>query len=106
MSGSAEAADAQSACAEAAARIILLENALHTRLNETVGARIDVKRVLLNGDRDLLQEAELLLIQHGATEAWRVLIVRAIEQHLAGMSEDREVTERILDALEVLTKVE
>ncbi len=52
---------------------------------------------------DALRTAKLLLDQHGAREAWRILTARAIKEHLAGRIEHRTITQQVLSALHKLT---
>ena len=52
---------------------------------------------------DAVQTAKLMLQQHGAREAWRMLIARAIDEHLTGNVEHRDITQQVLSALRMLS---
>lgn len=53
---------------------------------------------------DALRTAKLMLDQHGAKEAWRILTARAIDEHVAGQVEHRTITQQVLSALHTLTR--
>ena len=54
-------------------------------------------------DRDIYTTANLLLLQHGQQEAWRIATVRALDLHLAEDAAGRDIWERIVAALKDLT---
>lgn len=51
---------------------------------------------------DALRTAKMMLQQYGSQEAWRILMARAIDEHMAGNPEHRLITQQILSALHKL----
>ena len=102
--GDPDASDAQTACAEVAARLVQLEEALLALLRDQPGAETRA-RVLVGepSDRDIQLTAQVLLNDRGKAEAFAYSAERVAMLNVVGDDRGVEVWHRIWRALQGLT---